>query len=85
MVVAWSGDDGDRTHDLRLAKPALYQLSYVPGVSILPRVIIHFDGFEGAVSDSMQRSFSDQAPASFIDVIENCGDDRLVIRATSAT
>jgi hypothetical protein len=33
----------------------------------------------------MQRSFSDQAPASFIDVIENCGDDRLVIRATSAT
>jgi hypothetical protein len=25
-----SGDDGDRTHDLRLAKPALYQLSYIP-------------------------------------------------------
>ena len=24
------GDDGDRTHDLRLAKPALYQLSYIP-------------------------------------------------------
>ena len=24
------GDDGDRTHDLRLAKPALSQLSYVP-------------------------------------------------------
>ena len=25
------GDEGDRTLDLRLAKPALYQLSYVPG------------------------------------------------------
>ena len=24
------GDDGDRTHDLRLAKPALSQLSYIP-------------------------------------------------------
>ena len=24
------GDNGDRTHDLRLAKPALSQLSYVP-------------------------------------------------------
>ena len=24
------GDDGVRTHDLRLAKPALSQLSYVP-------------------------------------------------------
>ncbi len=30
------GDDGDRTHDLRLAKPALYQLSYIPEISILP-------------------------------------------------
>jgi hypothetical protein len=29
--LANGGDDGDRTHDLRLAKPALYQLSYVPG------------------------------------------------------
>ncbi len=28
-----SGDDGDRTHDLRLAKPALYQLSYIPDES----------------------------------------------------
>ena len=27
---AYGGDDGDRTHDLRLAKPALSQLSYVP-------------------------------------------------------
>ena len=26
------GDDGDRTHDLRLAKPALSQLSYVPAL-----------------------------------------------------
>jgi hypothetical protein len=25
------GDDGIRTHDLRLAKPALSQLSYIPG------------------------------------------------------
>ena len=25
------GDNGVRTHDLRLAKPALSQLSYVPG------------------------------------------------------
>ena len=24
------GDDGNRTHDLLLAKQALYQLSYVP-------------------------------------------------------
>ena len=32
----FGGDDGDRTHDLRLAKPALYQLSYVPGASMLP-------------------------------------------------
>jgi hypothetical protein len=33
----FGGDDGDRTHDLRLAKPALYQLSYIPlGISILP-------------------------------------------------
>ncbi len=30
MARLLSGDDGDRTHDLRLAKPALYQLSYVP-------------------------------------------------------
>jgi hypothetical protein len=29
-AVFHSGDDGDRTHDLRLAKPALYQLSYIP-------------------------------------------------------
>src|SRR5665213_3564658 len=29
------GDDGDRTHDLRLAKPALYQLSYIPDDSPL--------------------------------------------------
>ena len=26
-----TGDDGTRTHDFRLAKPALSQLSYVPG------------------------------------------------------
>ena len=26
----FSGDDGDRTRNLRLAKPALSQLSYVP-------------------------------------------------------
>ena len=25
-----NGDDGTRTHDFRLAKPALSQLSYVP-------------------------------------------------------
>ena len=37
-VGAKSGDDGDRTHDLRLAKPALYQLSYIPeGTLILPK------------------------------------------------
>ena len=30
-----NGDDGDRTHNLRLAKPALSQLSYVPGLSSL--------------------------------------------------
>jgi hypothetical protein len=27
---AFGGDDGARTHDLRLAKPALSQLSYIP-------------------------------------------------------
>jgi hypothetical protein len=26
------GDEGDRTPDLRLAKPALSQLSYIPGI-----------------------------------------------------
>ena len=33
MPLPWmvfGGDDRDRTGDLRLAKPALYQLSYVP-------------------------------------------------------
>ena len=36
--VTLRGDDGDRTHDLRLAKPALYQLSYIPeGTLILPK------------------------------------------------
>ena len=30
VVVTASGDDGNRTHDLLLAKQALYQLSYVP-------------------------------------------------------
>ena len=29
------GDDGVRTHDLRLAKPALSQLSYVPVLDML--------------------------------------------------
>jgi hypothetical protein len=31
ITVQFRGDEGDRTLDLRLAKPALYQLSYVPG------------------------------------------------------
>jgi hypothetical protein len=31
MVELDGGDDRDRTGDLRLAKPALSQLSYVPG------------------------------------------------------
>jgi hypothetical protein len=30
-----NGDDGSRTHDLWLAKPALSQLSYVPGLTQL--------------------------------------------------
>ena len=30
VVFTASGDDGNRTHDLLLAKQALYQLSYVP-------------------------------------------------------
>ena len=30
------GADGDRTHDLRLAKPALSQLSYSPAVVAAP-------------------------------------------------
>ena len=29
-----SGDDGGRTRDLRLAKPALSQLSYIPSVGV---------------------------------------------------
>ena len=29
-IETTGGDDGVRTHDLRLAKPALYQLSYIP-------------------------------------------------------
>ena len=32
-VLCSGGDDGDRTHDLRLAKPALSQLSYVPVIT----------------------------------------------------
>jgi hypothetical protein len=35
------GDDRDRTGDLRLAKPALFQLSYVPDVPAgTPRVYV---------------------------------------------
>ena len=30
VKMTTGGDDGVRTHDLRLAKPALYQLSYIP-------------------------------------------------------
>jgi hypothetical protein len=30
LYSEFNGDDGDRTHNLRLAKPALSQLSYVP-------------------------------------------------------
>ena len=30
MANEQNGDDGTRTHDFRLAKPALSQLSYVP-------------------------------------------------------
>ena len=29
-----NGDDGDRTRNLRLAKPALSQLSYIPSVGV---------------------------------------------------
>jgi hypothetical protein len=36
---AFCGDEGDRTLDLRLAKPALYQLSYVPGDLSLQRCL----------------------------------------------
>ena len=37
------GDVGDRTPDLRLAKPALYQLSYIPeGVVMLLRLTLNF-------------------------------------------
>ena len=34
------GDNGVRTHDLRLAKPALSQLSYVPKALSLTYIII---------------------------------------------
>jgi hypothetical protein len=33
MFRLFCGDEGDRTLNLRLAKPALSQLSYVPGCS----------------------------------------------------
>jgi hypothetical protein len=33
ILIYNNGDDGDRTHNLRLAKPALSQLSYVPKIS----------------------------------------------------
>src|SRR5579863_4542466 len=46
VSVLTRGDDGDRTHDLRLAKPALYQLSYVPGGFILPSEAILADAAE---------------------------------------
>lgn len=32
VVVAYFGDDRDRTGDLRLAKPPLSQLSYIPEI-----------------------------------------------------
>ena len=30
LAAGGGGDDGTRTHDPRLAKPMLFQLSYVP-------------------------------------------------------
>ena len=36
MKTAVGGADRDRTDDLRLAKPALSQLSYSPGYNFLP-------------------------------------------------
>ena len=44
------GDDGTRTHDLRLAKAALSQLSYIPG-----RDVPSLPGTVWAILDSNQR------------------------------
>ena len=34
-----SGDEGIRTPDLRRAKAALSQLSYIPGFQLIPRAV----------------------------------------------
>ena len=37
-----SGADGNRTHDFRLAKPALSQLSYSPAATERPRAALRW-------------------------------------------
>ena len=67
------GDDGDRTHDLRLAKPALSQLSYVPffsnnrpsgdsantGATIVRKMLVGLTRFE-LVTSRLSAGRSDQ-------------------------
>jgi hypothetical protein len=51
------GATGNRTPDLLLAKQALYQLSYGPGMTVKPVVIVGIPGLEpGTSSLSAKRS-----------------------------
>jgi hypothetical protein len=60
MSAAFYGADGDRTHDLRLAKPALSQLSYSPSKDVgLGRVELPTSPLSGARSSQLSyRPFS---------------------------
>ena len=56
-----SGEDGNRTRDLLLAKQALYQLSYFPGIVRQPRVrVLGFEPRTSALSElrSSQLSYT---------------------------
>ncbi len=54
VILTTSGDDGARTHDPRLAKPVLFQLSYVPEMIDSTVAAFTFPGFVdvGALSGS---------------------------------
>ena len=46
VPVSFRGEDGNRTHDLRLAKALLYLLSYIPEISPQSRTNLDVWGFE---------------------------------------
>src|SRR5262245_42588104 len=63
------GDDGDRTRNLRLAKPALSQLSYIPSCAAQEPCAVGVLGFEprtSALSElrSSQLSYTPSVPAT---------------------